>query len=155
MTDLQACAKEHVTLYAPLEAATSGTVKEKATTPVEQAATAAVEERATTTVPGRSESKRQPLPMAEPKVEALRERMASEAGKALYKKRKETIEREFADLEEHRGMTRFTGYGPSRAETQVGKGKGGPDKSLSCSPSPLGKGVGGWGRPYTDLTHTL
>ena len=53
-------------------------------------------------------------------VEALRERMASEAGKELFEKRKETIEREFADLEEHRGMTRFSGYGPNRAETQVG-----------------------------------
>ena len=38
----------------------------------------------------------------------------------LYKKRKETIEREFADAKEHRGVTRFTGYGPRQAETQVG-----------------------------------
>ena len=38
----------------------------------------------------------------------------------MYEKRKETIEREFTDIKEHRGMTRFTGYGPSRAETQVG-----------------------------------
>lgn len=208
VTDLQACAKEHVTLYAPVKVATSVTVKEKATTRIEQAApaaqaTAVVEERATTTGPGRSETKRQPLPMAEakgangvkkyygrerfvwdaktssytcpanehmkrvdrrwekrenggareverygtkacgncekreectpsktgrkikrmvdePQVEALRERMASESGKALYKKRKETIEREFADIKEHRGMTRFTGYGPRQAETQVG-----------------------------------
>jgi hypothetical protein len=56
----------------------------------------------------------------EPRVEALRQRMASEPGKELYKKRKETIEREFADATEHRGMRRFSGYGPRQAETQVG-----------------------------------
>ena len=56
----------------------------------------------------------------EPQVEILRQRMASESGKALYKRRKETIEREFADAKEHRGMTRFTGYGPRQAETQGG-----------------------------------
>ena len=53
-------------------------------------------------------------------VEELRQRMASEAGKALYKKRKETIEREFADMKEHRGLTRFFGYGLKQAKTQVG-----------------------------------
>lgn len=56
----------------------------------------------------------------EPPVEIVRQRMASEAGKALYKKRKETIEREFANAKEHRGMTRFTRYGRRQAETQVG-----------------------------------
>ena len=56
----------------------------------------------------------------EPLVEALRGRMASEPGKELYKKRKQTIEREFADAREHRGMRRFSGYGDRQAETQVG-----------------------------------
>ena len=56
----------------------------------------------------------------EPLVEAMRERMESEAGKALYKKRKETIEREFADAKEHRGMRRFSGHGERHAERQLG-----------------------------------
>ena len=56
----------------------------------------------------------------EPLVEAMRERMASEGGKELYKKRKETIEREFADMKEHRGLERFSGHGDKHAEKQVG-----------------------------------
>ena len=199
VADLKACAREQVTLYAPVKAAARVAIaaspepKQKASVvePVAVAATAAVG-----AVP---ESKRQPLPMAEgkvkryygkeqfiwdaqtrsytcpagkkmqsversrekrangeevkveryatkecvecekreectrskegrrikrmadePLVEAMRERMESEAGKALYKKRKETIEREFADAKEHRGMRRFSGHGERHAERQLG-----------------------------------
>ena len=56
----------------------------------------------------------------EPLVEAMRERMESETGQALYKKRKETIEREFADAKEHRGLRRFSGHGEKHAEWQLG-----------------------------------
>lgn len=56
----------------------------------------------------------------EPMVEELRKRMASPEGKELYKRRKETIEREFAEVKEHRGMRQFSGYGQRQAETQVG-----------------------------------
>ena len=55
----------------------------------------------------------------EPLVEELRQRMASEAGKQLYRLRKQTIELEFADLAEHRGLRRFSGFGLAQAETQV------------------------------------
>ena len=195
VADLQACAKEQVTLYAPVKATATAAVEEPTTVPVEATATTAI-----TGEPG---SKRQALPMVEtkrakgvkkyygkerfvwkdetscytcpagqqltlvdryrekrvngedvqveryatkacipcerrgectpskngrrikrmveePQVEILRQRMASESGKALYKKRKETIEREFADAKEHRGLRQFSGYGPRQAETQVG-----------------------------------
>jgi transposase len=55
----------------------------------------------------------------EPLVEELRQRMASEEGKELYKLRKQTIELVFADLTEHRGLRRFHGFGLEQAETQV------------------------------------
>jgi hypothetical protein len=56
----------------------------------------------------------------EPLLEELRQRMRSAAGKELYRQRKQTIEREFADATEHRGLRRFTGFGQALAETQVG-----------------------------------
>jgi transposase len=56
----------------------------------------------------------------EPLVEELRQRMAGAAGKELYRLRKQTIEREFADATEHRGLRRFNGMGQVLAETQVG-----------------------------------
>jgi transposase len=56
----------------------------------------------------------------EPLVEALRARMATAEGKALYRRRKAVAEREFADLKAHRGLQRFRSYGPARAATQVG-----------------------------------
>jgi transposase len=68
----------------------------------------------------RSKRGRQIKRMAdEPLVEELRQRMGSAEGKELYRLRKQTIEREFADATEHRGLRRFSGYGLLLAETQV------------------------------------
>jgi hypothetical protein len=53
-------------------------------------------------------------------VEQLRERMATAAGRALYRLRKQVVERGFADLKAHRGLRRFRSYGPERAQAQVG-----------------------------------
>jgi hypothetical protein len=53
-------------------------------------------------------------------VEALRQRMQEAAGQALYKLRKQTVERGFADLKTHRGLQRFRRYGLERARVQVG-----------------------------------
>jgi transposase len=53
-------------------------------------------------------------------VDALRQRMQEPAGKALYKLRKQTVERGFADLKTHRGLYRFRSYGLERARVQVG-----------------------------------
>jgi hypothetical protein len=53
-------------------------------------------------------------------VEALRQRMQEAAGKELYKLRKQTVERGFADLKTHRGLQRFRSYGLDRARIQVG-----------------------------------
>ncbi len=55
----------------------------------------------------------------EPLVEELRQRMATAEAKELYKLRKQTIELEFADMAEHRGLRRFCGFGLEQAETQV------------------------------------
>jgi transposase len=55
----------------------------------------------------------------EPLLEALRQRMATEQGKELYKLRKQTIELAFADIKEHRGLRQFCGFGLQQAETQV------------------------------------
>jgi Transposase DDE domain len=56
----------------------------------------------------------------EPLVEKLRQRMRSASGKELYRLRKQTIEREFADAAEHRGLRRFWGFGLLLAQIQVG-----------------------------------
>jgi transposase len=53
-------------------------------------------------------------------LERLRGRMATEQGKAAYKKRKQTVELAFADQKEHRGLRRFRSRGRRRAECQVG-----------------------------------
>jgi transposase len=56
----------------------------------------------------------------EDKIEALRQRMASPEGKALYPKRKATVERSFADGKEHRGLRRLSARGPHGAAIQAG-----------------------------------
>ena len=53
-------------------------------------------------------------------AEALQKRMEEPAGQQLYRLRKQTIERHFADMKEHRGLRRFAGFGPASARTQVG-----------------------------------
>ncbi len=47
-------------------------------------------------------------------------RMSSEWAKALYKRRKEQIERRIADSKEHRGLRRLCMRGQEGAHTQVG-----------------------------------
>jgi hypothetical protein len=56
----------------------------------------------------------------EDKVEALRQRMRTPEGEALYKKRKQTIEPRIGDLKEHRGLRCFAGFGKALALIQVG-----------------------------------
>jgi transposase len=53
-------------------------------------------------------------------VEELRERMKQPEAKEKYGKRGCTIERRFADLKTHRGLQRFSGRTPERADAQVG-----------------------------------
>lgn len=53
-------------------------------------------------------------------LERLRARMRTAQAKALYKKRKQTVELSFADQKEHRGLRRFRSRGRRRAECQVG-----------------------------------
>jgi transposase len=53
-------------------------------------------------------------------VEELRERMKQPDAKEKYGKRGCTIERRFADLKTHRGLQRFSGQTPERADAQVG-----------------------------------
>jgi transposase len=53
-------------------------------------------------------------------IEALRQRMATEEAKALYRLRKQTVERANADLKGHRKLRRFSGRGLERARTEVG-----------------------------------
>jgi len=50
----------------------------------------------------------------------LRERMGKGESQALYKLRKQTVELQYADLKEHRGLRRFTCFGMKRAQIQVG-----------------------------------
>ncbi len=56
----------------------------------------------------------------EPQIERLQTRMATPEARALYRLRKQTVERAFADMKEHRGLRRFSGHGRDRAETEVG-----------------------------------
>jgi hypothetical protein len=56
----------------------------------------------------------------EDKVEALRQRMQTPEGKALYKKRGQTIEPRIGDLKAHRGLRCFAGFGIVLALIQVG-----------------------------------
>ncbi len=53
-------------------------------------------------------------------VEALRARMETGAGKALYRLRGQTVELVNADWKEHRQLRRFSGRGLKRARIQVG-----------------------------------
>jgi transposase len=56
----------------------------------------------------------------EEEIEALRERMKGEGAKALYRLRKQAVERINADVKQHRGLRRLSGRGLARARTQVG-----------------------------------
>jgi transposase len=53
-------------------------------------------------------------------VDALRERMQTEAAKKLYKLRRQTVELSYADLKEHRDLRRFHGRGLRRVTAEVG-----------------------------------
>jgi transposase len=56
----------------------------------------------------------------EEQIEALKERMKQADAQAKYRKRGGTVERRFADLKTHRGLERFSGRSPARADAQVG-----------------------------------
>lgn len=53
-------------------------------------------------------------------IEDLQNRMKTPEAKARYAQRCCTIERRFADLRTHRGLQRFSGQTPERADAQVG-----------------------------------
>jgi hypothetical protein len=53
-------------------------------------------------------------------IEALRERMQTDAAKALYRLRAQTVELAYADMKTHRGLSRLRRRGLKRAKTQVG-----------------------------------
>ena len=53
-------------------------------------------------------------------MEALRERMKTAEGKTLYRLRRQTVERGFADLKAHRRLERLRCRGSERARVQVG-----------------------------------
>jgi transposase len=53
-------------------------------------------------------------------IEAHRARMATDEAKALYKKRKQTVELGFADIKQHRALRRFPRRGLLHARTQIG-----------------------------------
>ena len=53
-------------------------------------------------------------------IEELRERMATAEAKVLYRRRRETVERGFADLKHHRELRQFHGRGLERASTELG-----------------------------------
>jgi hypothetical protein len=53
-------------------------------------------------------------------IDALKARMNSPEGKKKYRDRGCTVERRFADLKTHRGLQRFSGRTPERADAQVG-----------------------------------
>jgi transposase len=56
----------------------------------------------------------------EPLIDAHRARMATAEAKALYKRRKQTVELGFADVKQHRALRRFPRRGLQRARTHVG-----------------------------------
>jgi Transposase DDE domain len=51
--------------------------------------------------------------------DALRHRMNQPEGQAIYRLRKQKVERQFADLKQHRGLRQFTSFGLQRARIQV------------------------------------
>jgi hypothetical protein len=53
-------------------------------------------------------------------IDAHKARMATEQGKTIYRLRKQTVERGFADFKEHRCLRRFWGHGRDRARAQIG-----------------------------------
>lgn len=53
-------------------------------------------------------------------LDALRARMQTDEAKRLYKLRSQTVELNYADLKEHRGLRRFHGYGRDRVKAEVG-----------------------------------
>jgi transposase len=53
-------------------------------------------------------------------LDALRQRMQTPEAKALYKQRSRTVELNFADLKEHRGLRRFHCRSLARATAEVG-----------------------------------
>jgi transposase len=53
-------------------------------------------------------------------VDALRERMQTEAAKKAYKLRSQTVELSYADLKEHRDLRRFHGRGLRKVRAEVG-----------------------------------
>ena len=53
-------------------------------------------------------------------LDALRDRMATDEAKRLYKLRSQTVELTYADMKEHRGLRRFHGRGKSRATAEIG-----------------------------------
>jgi transposase len=53
-------------------------------------------------------------------IEELRQRMQGEEAKALYRLRKQVVERLNADIKQHRGLRRLSGRGLKRARTQLG-----------------------------------
>jgi transposase len=70
----------------------------------------------TTAKQGRSVSRSE----HEEHIEQLRERMKTPEAKALYRLRKQTVERINADLKHHRDLDRVSGRGLKRARVQVG-----------------------------------
>jgi hypothetical protein len=46
--------------------------------------------------------------------------MRQPEGQAVYKLRKQTVERQFADLKQHRSLRQFASFGLRRARIQVG-----------------------------------
>lgn len=53
-------------------------------------------------------------------LDALRARMETDQAKRLYKLRSRTVELNYADLKEHRGLRRFHGRGQRRAKAETG-----------------------------------
>lgn len=53
-------------------------------------------------------------------IDTLRARMNTPEAKAKYRNRCCTVERRFADMKTHRGLQRFSGQTPERADAQVG-----------------------------------
>ena len=51
-------------------------------------------------------------------IEALRERMKTAEAKALYKRRRSTVERAYADWKVHRRLDRFSGRGLARVRAE-------------------------------------
>ncbi len=53
-------------------------------------------------------------------LDALRQRMQTPEARALYEQRSRTVELNFADLKEHRGLRRFHGRGLDRVKSEAG-----------------------------------